>query len=131
MITPAITLLFDGDCPLCRREMAWLKRRDKLGRLGSEDIAAIDFDPRKYGKSIEQLMARIHGVLPDGTLVEGVEVFRRAYREIGLGWLLSWTGWPVLRWFADAAYRVFAKYRPRLPFRGNCAAGRCERPGSA
>lgn len=71
-------------------------------------------------------MARIHGVLPGGELVEGVEVFRRAYAAVGLGWLLAPTRWPGLRRLADAGYRLFARNRLRLTGRaGECDTGRC------
>ena len=64
-------------------------------------------------------MARIHGVLADGTVIEGMEVFRRAYGAVGLGWLLAPTAWPGLRALADAGYRWFARNRLRLTGRGN------------
>ena len=108
------TLLYDGECPLCAREVRMLQRLDRRGRLRFEDIAAPDFDPARYGATRESLMARIHGVLPDGTVVEGLEVFRRAYAAVGLGWLLAPTRWPGLRRVADAAYRWFARNRLRL-----------------
>ena len=92
-----------------------LRARDPEGRAARfEDIAAPDFDAARYGTTQAALMARIHGVLPDGTLVEGVEVFRRVYAAVGLGWLVRPTGWPVLRPIFDAAYRWFARNRLRL-----------------
>jgi predicted DCC family thiol-disulfide oxidoreductase YuxK len=93
------------------------------------DIADPSFDPSVYGRSLEQLMGTIHGVGPDGVLVSGVEVFRRAYAAVGLGWLLAPTGWPVLRPLFDLAYRAFARVRPMLSRRApSCDDGRC-RPG--
>jgi hypothetical protein len=38
-------LLYDGECPFCRGEVEWLKRRDRAGGLATEDIAALGFDP--------------------------------------------------------------------------------------
>jgi predicted DCC family thiol-disulfide oxidoreductase YuxK len=125
-VTPEITVLFDGECPLCRREVELLRRRDRgRGRIGFADIAAPGFDAIRYGKSHGELMARIHGVLADGSLVEGVEVFRRAYGAVGLGWLLAWTRWPGLRALADAGYRTFARNRLRITGRcdGHCQTG--------
>jgi len=37
------------------------------------------FDPGAHGLDAETVMDPIHGVLPDETVIEGVEVFRRAY----------------------------------------------------
>lgn len=128
---PEITVLFDGECPLCAREVAMLRRLDRgRGQIGFDDIAAPDFDAARYGQSHDALMARIHGMLPDGTLIEGVEVFRRAYAAVGLGWALAWTRWPGLRRIADAGYRWFARNRLRLTGRPDhvCDSGRCGLP---
>ena len=128
---PEITVLFDGECPLCAREVAMLRRLDRgRGQIGFDDIAAPEFDAARYGQTHEALMARIHGMLPDGTLVEGVEVFRRAYAAVGLGWALAWTRWPGLRVLADAGYRWFARNRLRLTGRPAhaCESGRCALP---
>lgn len=108
------TLLYDGLCPICTREVSWLFYKNKHGRLGFEDISRRDFNPARYGKTLAELMAEIHGVYPDGRLVKGMGVFRAAYRAIGLGWLLAPTGWPLLKPLFDGLYRLFAKYRPRL-----------------
>ena len=110
---------------------------DGRGRLGRIDIAAEDFDASAYGRTQQELMARIHGVLPNGELVEGVEVFRRAYAAVDRGWLLGWTRLPLLRPVADAAYRLFARNRLRLTGRGEvcndevCAAPETPRAADA
>ncbi len=110
-----IRVLIDGDCPLCSREMRLLERLDRgRGRLEFEDIAAPDFDAAVYGLDDQAVMDRIHGVLPDGTVIEGLEVFRRAYGAVGRGWILAPTRWWGLRRLADAAYRAFARNRLRL-----------------
>ena len=110
-----ITILYDGECPLCSRELAMLKRIDRRrGRLGAIDIAAADFEASRYGLDLDTLMGRIHGVLPDGSVIEGVEVFRRAYAAVGRGWVLGWTSLPPFVRPVDAAYRWFARNRLSL-----------------
>ncbi len=123
-----ITVLYDGDCPLCSREIRFLERRDRgRGRVQFADIAEPSFDPGAHGLDARKVMARIHGVLPDGTVIEGVEVFRRAYAAVGLGWLIAPTRWPGLRRLADLAYRVFARNRLRWTGRASaCEAGHCQ-----
>jgi predicted DCC family thiol-disulfide oxidoreductase YuxK len=101
------------------REIRFLRARDRSGRIAFEDIAAPTFDPTPYGLDHATLMARIHGVLPDGRLIEGVEVFRRLYQQVGLGWLVAPTRWPLLRPLFDAAYRAFARNRLRLTGRSH------------
>lgn len=112
---PMFTLLIDGDCPLCRREAALMARLDRgRGQLHLVDIASPDFDASRYGTTQTAVMGHIHGVLPDGTLVTGMEAFRHAYRAVGLGWVLGWSTWPVFRGLADGAYEFFARHRLSL-----------------
>jgi len=107
-----IKVFHDGACPLCRREIAMLRSMDPHQRVALEDIADPAFDASQYGLTREQVHAYIHGVLPDGTVVRGMEVFRRVYEAVGRGWVWRWTAWPVFRPIADAAYWVWAKMRP-------------------
>lgn len=124
-----ITVLYDGECPLCLREVRFLRRRDPAGtKARFEDIAAPRFDAARYGRSHGELMARIHGVLPDGSLVEGVEVFRRVYAAVGLGWLAAPLGWPILRPLFEIGYRWFARNRLWLTGRARACDARCALP---
>ncbi len=41
-------------------------------------------------------MKYIHAVLPNGEVVKGVEVFRRIYEVIGLGWVYAATKLPLI-----------------------------------
>ncbi len=89
-----IEVFYDGECPLCMREIRMLRRRDHRRRIHFVDIAAEDFDASSVGVTWEALMERIHGRLPDGTLIEGVEVFRRLYAAVGFGPLVALTRLP-------------------------------------
>ena len=71
-------------------------------------------------------MDRIHGRLPDGTLVKGVEVFRHLYTAVGFGVLVAPTRLPGIAQLLDLGYRLFAKNRLRLT--GRCADGACDLP---
>lgn len=106
-----LTLLYDASCPVCALEMDHLRDRNDAGRLAFVDIGAPGFDPAHYGATLAAMNAQIHGVLPDGTLLQGVEVLRLAYAAVGLGWVLRPTGWAPLRPLFDAAYRAFAQHR--------------------
>lgn len=119
-----IEVFYDGDCPLCMREIAMLQRRDRHARIGFVDISAPGFDESSVGLSWQTLMERIHGRLPDGTIIEGVEVFRRLYTAIGFGRLVALTRLPGISQILDVAYRKFAKNRLRLT--GRCMDDACE-----
>lgn len=123
-----VKLLFDGDCPLCVREIGLLSRLNRRRRLQLENIAEAGFEPGAYGLTRGEVMGHIHAVLPDGRVVTGMEAFRRSYAAVGLGFVLAPTAWPGLRTLADWGYAWFAKNRLRLTGR-DCASGTCAVPG--
>lgn len=118
-----IEVFYDGACPMCAREIAMLRRLDRAGRVRFVDIATLGFDAGAVGVSHEALMARIHGRLPDGTLIDGVEVFRRLYTAVGFGPAVALTRLPGVAQLLDAAYAGFARRRLRLG--GRCDAQAC------
>ncbi len=118
-----IEVWFDGACPLCTREVAFLRRLDQQGRIRFTDLAAPGFDVAATGIAWSDLNDRIHARLADGTTVEGVEVFRRLYTAVGYGWLVAPTRLPGIRQLLDVAYRAFARNRLRLT--GRCTPERC------
>ncbi len=121
-----IKVLIDGACPLCRREADLWRRLDRdRGRIALEDIGAPGFEAARYGLTREQVMEQIHGVLPSGDVVRGMEVFRRTYAAVGWGWLLAPTAWPLLRPVFDGAYRWFARNRQRLAGRRRTCVAHC------
>ena len=119
-------VFFDGACPLCKREIDMLRRRDRNGRVRFSDLTTLDIERRAEGKSYDELMAHIHGRLPTGEWVEGVEVFRRLYAAAGFGFLVRLSRLPGIRHTLDAAYAVFARNRLRLT--GRCDDGACALP---
>jgi predicted DCC family thiol-disulfide oxidoreductase YuxK len=121
-----VEVFYDGGCPLCVREIAFLQRRDRHSRIRFTDIDAPTFDPAPLGKSYDELMARIYGRLPDGTWITGVEVFRRLYAAVGFGPLVAITRLPGLSHLLDAGYWLFAKNRLRLT--GRCTGNSCRVP---
>ena len=124
-----IKLLFDGACPLCVREVNFLKRQDRdRGLVKFVDIAADDYEPAdNAGIDFATAMGRIHGILADGTVVANVEVFRRIYDILGIGWIYAVTKLPLVGWLADAIYGIWADYRLLLTGRGSLQTVMAER----
>jgi predicted DCC family thiol-disulfide oxidoreductase YuxK len=118
-----IELLYDGQCPLCLREVNFLQKRDAgRGLIAFVDIAEEGYDPEAHGGvSFEAAMGRIHAVLPDGTVIKNVEVFRRIYEILGIGWIYAATKWPVIGAIVDRIYELWADWRLTLTGRPNLA----------
>jgi predicted DCC family thiol-disulfide oxidoreductase YuxK len=118
-----VEVFFDGQCPLCSKEIRMLRGLDRGGRIRFTDIADPGFEAARHGRTLQELMNRIHGRLPDGTWIEGVEVFRRLYDAAGLRGLVAVTRWPIVSPALDAAYGWFARNRLRLT--GRCTPEVC------
>jgi len=113
-----IEVFFDGDCPLCIREINMLRRLDKKSKIKFTDIAGQDFYDKRGTPEWQALMDKINGKLPDGTMIEGVEVFRHLYTAVGFGWIVKVTRWPGISHLLDWGYKIFAKNR--LKWTGRC-----------
>ena len=127
---PDLTLLFDGGCPLCVREVQFLKRRDRQDRLAFVDIDDTDYDPAAHaGISYRVAMGRIHAIAGSGEVLRDVAVFREAYRLIGLGWLYAPTRWPLIGSVVDWVYGIWAARRLQITGRADLETlcqGRCD-----
>lgn len=118
-----IKLLYDGECPLCVREVNFLQKRDAgRGLVAFVDIAREDYDPADHGGvDFETAMGRIHAVLANGTVIQDVEVFRRVYEILGMGWVYAITKVPGLGAIADWLYGLWADRRLALTGRADLA----------
>jgi predicted DCC family thiol-disulfide oxidoreductase YuxK len=110
MTTPRITVWFDETCPLCRREMALMRKLDHRGAIEFVSVAeaTCPIDP-------SDLMARFHAQEAGQPIVSGAGAFAALWRALPL---LAWLGWmakvPPILWLLERLYRLFLKFRPRL-----------------
>ncbi|XP_071731666.1 uncharacterized protein At5g50100, chloroplastic-like [Rutidosis leptorrhynchoides] len=111
-----VKMLYDGDCPLCMREVNMLKERDqKYNAINFVDISSDDYSPEQnLGIDYETAMGKIHAIMSDGTVVTNVEVFRKLYEAVDLGWVYAITRYEPVATIADAVYGVWAKYRMQV-----------------
>ncbi|OVA11267.1 putative thiol-disulfide oxidoreductase DCC [Macleaya cordata] len=111
-----IKMLYDGECPLCMREVNMLSERNKLyGTIKFVDISSDEYSAEEnQGIDYKTAMGRIHAIESDGTIVTDVEAFRRLYEEVGLGWVYAVTKYKPIAVIANAVYAVWAKYRMQI-----------------
>ena len=106
-----VTVWFDGGCPLCRREIALMRRLDRRGRIDFVDVAdgntACPIDR-------EALLARFHA-LENGRLLDGAAAFAAMWRAIPLLRPLGLAArLPVIEALLEWLYVRFLRIRPRL-----------------
>jgi len=110
-----LTFLYDGGCPLCKRETNFLKRKDKFGKIKFVDINSDNYDPTNYQNiSFKQAMSNLHGILHNGKLIKGLDVLAYAYQLVGLGWVYFPIKIPVISNILKIFYSFWAKYRLKI-----------------
>ncbi|MGD8699284.1 MAG: DUF393 domain-containing protein [Gemmatimonadales bacterium] len=119
------TLIYDGDCGFCRRQVALIARWDRAGRLTA--IPFQDADLERYGVSREDAEQAMQLVGPSGAVWAGATAARE------LAWLLpalrpfAWLfRLPGAMFLAERVYRWIARHRHRF----GCESRVCRRGGS-
>ncbi len=114
---PALTVLYDGACPLCRREIGVYRGLDPLQSdtpLCFADVSNAAL-PLPAGTTREQLMARFHVQRPDGELLSGAQAFLALWAALpGWRWLAFAGRLPGAVWLMERTYRMFLRWRPTL-----------------
>lgn len=114
---PPLTVLYDGACPLCRREIGiyrGLKPLQADAPVCFADVsdAAVPLPP---GTTREQLLARFHVRGRDGELRSGAQAFLALWAELpGWRWLALAGRAPGAAWVMERTYRLFLRWRPTL-----------------
>ncbi|MBK1726462.1 thiol-disulfide oxidoreductase DCC family protein [Halorhodospira neutriphila] len=112
--SPARPVVFyDGNCPICRREIAGYQRLDKAGAIewrNLHDPGALDGS----GLSWDQAMQRFHCRDEHGVLRGGVDAFTVVWSHLPYWHLLARTVRglglvrplePLYQWYANRRYR--------------------------
>jgi predicted DCC family thiol-disulfide oxidoreductase YuxK len=111
-----LTMFYDSFCPLCVAEVEQLRSLDRRGDLRFVDIHAEDFATR--WPHIDPVAADrvLHAQLADGSMLYGLDVSAEVWATVGKHRWLRLLRLPVVRWFADLGYRLFARYRYSISF---------------
>jgi len=111
-----LTVLYDGGCPLCRREIAHVQ--GLAARRPDSALCFLDVsDARSAVPATERaaLLARFHVQRPDGSRLSGAAAFVAMWARLpGWRWLARLSRLPGALAALEAGYRAFLRLRPRL-----------------
>jgi predicted DCC family thiol-disulfide oxidoreductase YuxK len=103
---------FDGACPLCRREIAFMKRLDRRGAIEFVDIGGLKEAQCPVERVV--LLSRFHA-REDGRLVSGSKAFAAMWRAIPLLRPLGLLARvPLVQPVLERCYTSFLRFRPAL-----------------
>lgn len=109
-----LTLYYDGDCPLCAREINLLRRHAAPEQLQLVDISVAPFDAAALGLAHKTLQDLLHARFADGQWVTGLDATLWSWRAAGLGRWAAPLTWRPLRPLLELGYRLFCRLRPHL-----------------
>lgn len=109
--TARVTVWYDGECPLCLREIGLMRRLDTRDAIDFVDV----HEGRGCPLEPEVLLERFHAREGEGSLVSGAAAFAAMWRAIPLLRPLGLLARNrVILAALEKAYVVFLRYRPRL-----------------
>ncbi len=115
--SPPLTVLYDGACPLCRREIGVYRGLRPLqadAPVCFADVSDVSV-ALPAGTTREQLLARFHVRGRDGALLSGAQAFLALWAELpGWRWLALAGRAPGATWVMGRVYRRFLRWRPTL-----------------
>jgi predicted DCC family thiol-disulfide oxidoreductase YuxK len=112
--TPPLTVLYDGACPLCRREIGVYRGLRPNTPVCFADVSDTAL-PLPGGTTREQLMARFHVRQADGRLLSGAQAFLALWAALpGWRWLARVGRVPGVAWMMERVYQLFLRVRPAL-----------------
>ena len=113
-----LQVLYDGECPLCRREIAHVRGLAQ-GRADSGlcfvDISGGAGSDSSFAADRATLMARFHVQRADGSRLDGARAFVAMWQRLpGWRWLARLSRLPGALALLEWAYRGFLRVRPAL-----------------
>ena len=107
-----LRLLYDGECPLCNREICFLQKRDKQTQVRFIDISSKEFSPAENNTiDYHAAMSQIHAIDSKGNLLTGLPAFASVYARCRLLIASTLLRLPFLQWFLKPLYTLFARNR--------------------
>lgn len=109
--SPQVKVWYDSECPLCLREIRFMRRLDKRGAIDFIDL----YTAKACPVDRRELLRRFHAQERGKSAVSGAAAFAAMWRAIPILRPLGLIAYfPPVLWLLEAAYRGFLRIRPRL-----------------
>jgi predicted DCC family thiol-disulfide oxidoreductase YuxK len=107
----ALTVWYDGDCPICTAEIGLMRRLDRDRAIEFVDLSLPGVCPTDR----EARLARLHAQPRGGPMVAGAAAFVAMWRVLpALRPLAGLASPPPVLWLLERAYLLFLGLRPTL-----------------
>lgn len=115
-----LKLLYDGECPICKREVCILQKKDSQTKIKFIDISSKEFSPFENNNiDYNTAMSQIHAIDGKGNLLVGISAFAAVYASCQLLVTSTLLRIPFIKRTLKPLYTLFAKKRLWLTGRMN------------
>lgn len=115
-----LKLLYDGECPICKREICILQKKDSQTKIRFVDISSKDFLPFENNNiDYNKAMSQIHAIDDKGNILIGLPAFATVYARCQLLVTSTLLRIPFIKIVLEPVYSIFAKKRLWLTGRMN------------
>ena len=111
-------ILYDSKCPICIKNMIFLKKRDSLDDLLFIDIHQNKDELKKLIQkykniNFNNLPSQIH-VIFENQAIGGMDAIRIIYSHIGYKNFIKLTNLPIIKYFFNITYKIISKNRLKI-----------------
>lgn len=128
MKTQELTVLYDGGCPLCSREIDHYRRLASSRPVRWVDVTQDDASIEDFGLDRAEALRLFHVIDANGEMQTGLRAFMALWSELpGYRWLTVLIRQLRAEPWLERLYRRFAAWH----FRRRCPEGVCGLPGKS
>ena len=110
-----VTVLYDGACPLCAREIAMYRRQHGTDAIRWLDVSQIPESDIPLGLARQAVLARFHVIRRDGSVAVGAAGFVELWKAIPKLRLVGrLAGLPPVFSIVELGYSLFLRVRPTI-----------------
>ena len=110
-----ISVLYDGACPLCAREIAMYRRQQGKDAIRWLDVSQISEADIPLGLSRQAVLARFHVIRRDGSVAVGAAGFVELWKAFPkLRLVGSLASLPPILFILELGYSLFLRVRPTI-----------------
>jgi len=110
-----LAVFFDGACPLCRKEIDFYRKKDRVGEIDWIDVSRCESGILGSDLTREDALRRFHVRSSSGELLSGGRAFAEVWRSLpGFRWLGRTAQNQLISGILEIAYRSFLVIRPTV-----------------
>lgn len=106
-------LIWDGQCDLCVRSIAWVRKLDRRAQFQAVPFQSL---PPELQVQVNHAMLSqgVHVITADGRVIRAGRAVLFILEQLGYRWVARMLSLPPFVWLVELGYALVARFRKRL-----------------